>query len=104
MFLQLNNRRQHESGMVLLTVMMVVAVIMVLSITLLSQTITKNTSVQAQVDQIRAEQFAKGVFWDAYSAGNFTPGATALGNYNGKAYTATISNPGNNSYSVQVSY
>ena len=56
------------------------------------------------MEQIRAEQFAKGIFWNAYSAGVFTSGNSTLGNFNGKTYTATVSNQAGNAYSVRISY
>ena len=104
MFRQLNGRVNRESGMVLVTVLMIVAVMMILCVSILSQNITQNTSSQAQVEQIRADQYAKGVFWNAYSSGVFTPGSTVLGNSAGKTYTATVSPQAGNAYAVSVSY
>ena len=104
MFRQLNNRANRESGMVLITVLMVVAVMMVLSLGILSQNITQSTSSQAQVAQIRADELAKGIFWNAYSAGVFNSSNGTIGTYNGVTYSATVSNPSGNMYTVRISY
>ena len=104
MFRQLNNHIDRESGMVLVTVLMIVAVMMILSISILSQNVTQNTSSQSQVEQIRADQFAKGVFWNSYSAGAFNSSNGTLGTYNGKTYSATVSPQANNAYTVRISY
>ena len=103
MFGQLKNSRNHESGMVLLTVLMIVAVLMILSIAILSHSVTKNASSQGQVDQIRADEFAKGVFWNAHSSGSFTPGTTVLGTYGGRTYSSTVTTLGTLA-NVQISY
>ncbi len=104
MLRQLNDRIDRESGMVLVTVLMIVLVMMILSIGILSQNVTRSTSSQSQVEQIRADQFAKGVFWNAYSAGVFTSSNGTLGTYNGKTYSATVSPQANNAYTVNISY
>ena len=104
MFRQLNNCVEPESGMVLVTVLMIVAVMMILSVSILSQNITQSTSSQAQVEQIRADELAKGIFWNTYSSGAFTKGSTSLGVYNGKTYTATVPAPQAKSATVTISY
>ncbi len=104
MFGQLNNSQNHESGMALVTVLMIVLVMMILSVSILSQHMSQSSSSKAQVDQICADQIAKGVFWNAYSSGNFTPGTANLGAYNGKTYSSTVTAQGGNQYSIQISY
>ena len=95
MFRQLNRRVNPESGMVLVTVLMIVGVMMILSIAILSQNVTQSTTSQQQIEQILGEQLARGIFWNTYSAcltnsacTAFAPGNYSLGNYNGKPYTA----------------
>ena len=89
--------------MVLVTVLMIVIVMMILSINILSQHMTQSDFSQAQVHQIRADQFAKGVFWNAYPSGGFTPGTTPLGTYGGKTYSSTVTTLGPLT-NIQISY
>ncbi len=112
MFRQFNNRVNPESGMVLATVLMIVSVIMVLSIAILSLSLTQSTTSQQQIEDIRSDQLAKGIFWNTYSAcfntvgcAGFTPGATpALGTENGKPYSGVITAEGGTKYKVQINY
>ncbi len=102
MFGPLNNSQNHGSGMVLVTVLMIVIVMMILSVSILSQHMTQSDSSRAQVEQIQADQLAKGIFWNTYSMGTFTNGTTAL-NANNKTYNSTITTQGSLT-NVQISY
>ena len=111
MFRQLNSRVNPESGMVLVTVLMIVAVMMVLSVTILSQHVSQSTTSQQQIEQIRGDELSKGIFWNNYSAclanatcTAFTPSNTTLSAYNGKTYTANVTAPASKTYSVQINY
>jgi uncharacterized membrane protein len=65
-----------ESGVVMFLVLMVAIIIMILSVTILTQSVNENNYAQQQIDQIVSDQLAKGLFWNAYSnayaSGNMT--------------------------------
>jgi hypothetical protein len=94
---------RNNSGMVLMTVLMIVMVMMIMTITILTQSLNQSTSVQKQIDQIKEDQLAKGIFWKAHSGGGDT-----LANTNtvivvdGKPYNASIKSAGNK-YTIDVS-
>ncbi len=104
MVLKWHNHKTPESGMALVTVLMAIIVMTVISVGVISSTMNQSASSQAQIDQIYADQLAKGIFWNAYSAGTIVPTTFTLINDKGKTFTALIIDQGNNSYSVKVSY
>ena len=88
---------RNESGMVLLTVLMVIAVMMIFTIGLLSRSVTQTISSERQVDRIKAEQFLKGAFWLVYSnlVNGAPPASSVSQTIDGKTYNAVIgSTPG----------
>ncbi len=52
---------RNNTGMALMTVLVVIMVMSIFVITHISQNLSQATSVQAQIDQIYAQQFATGV-------------------------------------------
>ena len=63
-FKKLNN----ESGIVLFIVLMTVIIIMIVSATILSQSMNEINFAQQQIDEIATDQLAKGIFWNEYSS------------------------------------
>ena len=72
MFLQFK-KLNNESGIVLFIVLMTAIIIMIFSVGILSQSMNEINYAQQQIDQIAADQLAKGIFWNAYSS---NPGST----------------------------
>ena len=79
---------KDKSGVLLVVVLIIVMVMMVLSVTIVSQSMSQSRGSRYQADQIVAEQWAKGVFWQQYSAGNFSA-TTQQFNLNNHTYTCT---------------
>ncbi len=105
------SKLRNESGMVLMIVIMIVLVIMIISITILSQSMNQTSTAREQIDQIKADQIAKGIFWNAYSSEAITPSAGQSMTVDGKVYTVDVSSPadqpaigGSQPYSVNISY
>ena len=109
MFKKLKN---NESGMILMIVLLIVAVMMIFTITILTQSISQTTASQKEIERIKAEQLAKGIFWNAYAGGSgqqLTTGPVTIGAIDGKTYQATITSLGagpanTTAYSINVSY
>ena len=92
MFPQLK-KINNESGIVLFIVLMTAIVIMIFSLGILTQSMNEVNYAQQQIDQLTAEQWSKGVFWNAYSNGYLTPGMTNVGIstvMQGRNYQTTI--------------
>lgn len=62
-FKKLNN----ESGIVLFIVLMTSIIIMIYSLSVLTQSMNEINYAQQQIDQLTTEQWSKGAFWNAYS-------------------------------------
>lgn len=102
-FKKLNN----ESGIVLFIVLMTVIIIMIVSATILSQSMNEINFAQQQIDEIATDQLTKGIFWNEYSSGmlSVAPTGTIL---QGRTYNIVL-NPlgtvaGVSSYNVIVNY
>ena len=108
--------KHKPSGVVLVTVLMVIVVMIIFTIGLLSRSVTQTVSAEKQVDRIRAEQFVKGVFWQVYAnlADNLLVAGSVTQTIDGKTYTATITPPiaatkgkgiyGTDPYTISVDY
>lgn len=92
----------NRSGMVLMMVLMIVMVMMILTITILTQSLNQGTSVQKQIDEIRQDQLAKGIFWQAHANNGVVPSANAVTIIDGKAYKSSLQIEGR-TYKVDVS-
>ena len=102
-FKKLNN----ESGIVLFIVLMTVIIIMIVSASILSQSMNEINFAQQQIDEIATDQLTKGIFWNAYSSG-MLGGAAAGTTLQGRTYSIVL-NPlgtvsGIASYNVVVGY
>ena len=99
-----NHRR--ESGVILLIVIATIMVMSVFAISILSQSLNQSASAQAQVDNIVAEELAKGAFWKVYAdknGGVVNPTVSSEPSLNGKVFTVSITNS-STQYNSQVSY
>ena len=85
--------RQNESGMVLVTVLMVVLTMMILSIGIFSQGVTQTALVQDQADNIKTYELAQGWTSRVYTDLSFS-GTTQTGVFSevldGKTYNVTV--------------
>jgi hypothetical protein len=105
-FRKLNN----ESGIVLFIVLMTAIIIMIFSVGILTQSVNEINYAQQQIDQIAADQLAKGMWWNAYASGMTTsPGVVSASVTGGRGYNMSISSPsvssvGINSYNVSANY
>ena len=99
--------------MILLTVLMIIGVMMIFTIGLLSRSVTQTITAEQQIERIKVEQFAKGVFWRTYS--DLATGANITSvniseQIDGRPYVAyvqTLNTPGPNNtrtYQVDVPY
>ncbi len=111
----MQSKKLKESGMVLITVVIIVSVLMILTVGLLNLNVSATLSNQHQIDRIKAEQFAKGAFWVGYmnKIVNDTDldGTTLTTTLDGKALTANITSAGagtgpygTESFNVHVAY
>ena len=95
--LYIYNKRK-ESGVVLVIVLMAVSVMSIFAISILSQNMNQNSATQGQVDKIKAQQFAQGAFWKAYSdlgAGVANPSVPSE-TMDGKVFSSSISKSSRN--------
>ncbi len=97
--------------MILLVVLLIVTVMMVFTLMILTQSMNQTTASQKEIERIKADQLAKGIFWNAYSSGTnqkLATGPVSIGAINGKVYQATITSTGpatkGTGYSVNVTY
>lgn len=110
--MKLKNRHSKD-GVVLVTVAIMTMVMMMLAVSLMSISSSQALSNRHQIDRIKAEQFAKGAFWNTYMqkitgnsvsnpmneildnrtySANVTEGAAGSGLYGSTAsYTITVS-------------
>ena len=57
----------NDSGIVMVVILIIIMVMALVSATIFSQSMSQTKTSRAQVDQIVAEEFAKGAFWTAYN-------------------------------------
>ena len=101
----------NESGIVLFIVLMIAIVIMIFSVGILTQSSNEINYAQQQIDQIAADQLAKGVWWNAYASASATGAPVMPGGAipaNGRAYTMGMTSNSTvnaiTSYSVTANY
>ncbi|MFA5060223.1 MAG: hypothetical protein WC676_06300 [Candidatus Omnitrophota bacterium] len=108
----LKTKKNNKSGIVLITVVIIIFTLMILAVGLLSTNTNQALMSQHQIDRIKAEQLAKGAFWYNYhnltaSAGALPPPPTET--MDGKTYSITQTNSvgtgpnGTDTFSFQVS-
>lgn len=89
-------KKNNESGMVMIMVIMVTIIIMVYSIGILSRGATQVISAEDQVDRIKADQLAMGAYAKAYT--DMASGSALPGTFNetldGKTYTVVLTDGG----------
>jgi len=100
-FKKINN----ESGLVLFIVLMTAIVIMVFSLSILTQSMNEINYAQQQIEQLASEQWSKGIFWNAYSNSYFDSGqnvgtSTVI---DGTVYQMFINNTGG-TYNFSTNY
>ncbi|MBF0490476.1 MAG: hypothetical protein HQL15_07650 [Candidatus Omnitrophica bacterium] len=106
MFIQLR-RPKKESGVVLLMTLMAVVVIVIMSVAIFSQSMNQTSTVQKEIEQIRAKQLMMGYFWNAYTNAYVSGGNLVNMTDSVKLYNKTYSVAGNwvgNIYNLSVSY
>jgi hypothetical protein len=105
MFPQLK-KLNNESGIVLFIMLMTAIIIMIFSVGILTQSVNEINYAQQQIDQIACDQWAKGIFWNAYASGmnGVVSGSSIYSNITGRSYEMTITNTSTNSYNVVCNY
>ena len=74
----------NESGIVLFIVLMTVIIIMIISYSILSQSMNEVNFAQQQIDEIQTQELAEGYFWQNYYGA--TPGVGASQTGSGRTY------------------
>jgi len=102
-------RHRRHSGMVLLMVLVVIITMSILLTTMLSQNMSQVFSSQDKVDQIKAEELARGAYWKAYmDISSGTAPTVSSETLDGKTFTvgALGGKPADSTvqYPVSVSY
>lgn len=99
-------RLNNKSGVVMLMVLMVVIVLMILSVSILSSSLNKNMGNKQTVDEIAAEQLAKGFFWKEYAEQTVTTDKDLTTvELNGKTFTITAPQASSTApYEYRVTY
>ncbi len=95
--------QRPEGGVVLISVLVISIVMMVFAISVLSLNVSQVTVGQHQVERIKADQYAKGIFWLNYTSllnGTGPIGAQSEPLDN-KTYSASVSAMGNGIYNTQ---
>jgi len=105
-------RLQTQSGVVLITVVIVPLIMAILAVGIMSINVNQALLHQHQIERIKAQQFAEGAFW--YNFANLsTSGVAAVPSsltLDGKTYNVTLNattggGPNNtDSYNVRVNY
>lgn len=102
MLIQLR-KAKDTSGVVMIVVFIIIIVMMIVSATILSQSMSQSKTARAQVDEIVAEQLAKGAFWNSYRPDGTFSTSPSTPTLNNRVYSVNISNPGTNVF-VNISY
>jgi len=87
--MKLNN----ESGVVLFFVLMTAIIIMIFSLSILTQSMNEINYSQQQIDQFACQQLVKGAFWKAQSSGAL-PAVPYTVPLNGRTYTINATGNG----------
>ena len=101
----------NNSGVILIIVLIILMVMGIVSISIFSQSMSQSTSSRSEVDQMVAEQLAKGAFWQSYNStagGDFATGAHTTAPINGRTFLINVSTDPSDSTNtrkiVNVSY
>jgi hypothetical protein len=93
---------------VLFIVLMTSIIIMIISASILSQSMNEINFAQQQIDEITTDQLQKGIFWNGESSGNLGDIPATSIQLNGRTYTYTLSSTGTSagitSYSIIANY
>ena len=81
-----------ESGIVLFFVLMTAIIIMIYSLSVLTQSMNEINYAQQQIDQAACQQLVKGAFWQAQATGALP--ATYTVPLNGRTYTINTTGSG----------
>ena len=98
MFLSLRKIRQDNSGVIMVTVLVLVLVMSVVAIGILGVNISQVSTSQSVVDTIKAEQLAMGAFYQYHQRrieGLVTNSSPIPISLDGKTYTVGVENQGN---------
>ncbi len=89
------NIYKNNSGVVLITVVIMTVVMMVFAVGMISISTSQTIAGQHQIDRIKAEQLAKGTYWYNYQnlKSTNTPAAMNAVNLDNKTYTPSIALP-----------
>ena len=111
--MKINKLLKSESGVILVTVIIITTILLILAYSVMSINSSQSISNLNQVNRIKAEQLAQGAFWVSYMTlitGGSAP-SSVTETMDGKSYTAVISpgSPGagilgTTQYSTAVSY
>ena len=102
MFTQIK-KINNESGVILFIVLMVSIIIMIYSLSLLTQSMNEINYAQQQIDQIASEELAKGMFWNSYS-NSFASNIGISTVIQGRTYNETVSFAANGQATVMSNY
>ncbi len=87
--------RDNESGIILLTVVMVSIVLAIIAVAVMSTSVSQVKTGETVVDSIRAEELAKGIFFQyqqgEISGGHNIPSVVVI---DGRQYSVTVDNLG----------
>ncbi len=99
-----SHKMKRNNGVVLLMVLIVVIVLAIVSASILFTSLNQGTSTQAQIDEIKAEQLAKGVLWDQYYKDFTTPVRNE--ELDGKVFSPSIdkTQQASDKYKISVKY
>lgn len=101
--------RRGNQGIVLIVVLIIIFLMSIVSATIFSQSMSQSKTAGSQVDEIVAEQLAKGKFWQSYAnshpetGGAFTPTPDTTVTLNGHQYSVRASIAGQD-VTVTTSY
>jgi hypothetical protein len=106
---RLFKKLDNESGVVLFIVLITAIIIMIVSASILSQSMNEINFAQQQIDEIATDQLQKGIFWNYYSVSmQNIPAGPMTFTLQGRTYQGTIApvapTPGGSSYTTTGSY
>jgi hypothetical protein len=92
-----------ESGIVLFFVLMTAIIIMIFSLSVLTQSMNEINYAQQQIDQATCQQLVKGKFWQAQSSGTLPVTIPSI-TINGRTYSFTTSGVGTSNWKINCTY
>jgi hypothetical protein len=107
MFFQLR-KMNNDSGIVLILVIVILLVMAISSASIFSQTMNQGAVSRGQIDDLVAQQLAKGIFWSVYNPKdpNATPNNPQQTTYviNGRTFTTGPATLPSGNLSISVTY